>query len=277
MKKKSLNTTTNNLGDDIYSLGFAIDILSYILDTLELTEGIYDNRYFTKLDDIYDSLLTEIATITESLPSELTSDTNMALKLLPDSLFKLWEIEHNWQYIKLLLFSTKSKTKRYADKKQLKINPQRWEEKSKQLDIAEETTNQYLEAIGVTLNAPIEPEPATASHPIYTLKYDHMSGSIYINNLLIQRTRVDSSSDIIMSKATENPNKLTEFKENKTVNVSSFINNSLIPEELCALFFQKRSKKSLCLVPVITKKMAEDAKLDIDALNRKLEKIASTK
>lgn len=79
-----------------------------------------------------------------------------------------------------------------------------------------------------------------------------------------------------MSRVIDNPNTLVSFKDKPTVNVSSFINNLRMPSELRNMFFPRRAKKSLQLVPNITIEMIEKNNLDITSLNRQLEALSHT-
>lgn len=275
MKKLNDDTKLEAMGNDIYSLGFSIDTLCYIVDTFEPLKYLHDNNQFMQIDDIYRSLLTKIAALIKALPSQLVSDADTALTLLPASLFKLWEIDDRWHHTKSLLLSTRSQTQGLSHTKRLRIDDSLYDENVKTLNAAEKLVNEYFSVIesNNTQDTPIE---ETVSEPVYTLKYDHISGRIYVNDLLIQRTQVDRAPDIVMSRVIKSPNKLISFDDERAVNINSFINNLRIPSELCDLFFPRRGRKSLQLAPIITKAMAKDNNLDIDSLNRELENIAYT-
>jgi len=130
-----------------------------------------------------------------------------------------------------------------------------------QLQVMSEILIMLEERRGTFIKQEIVQQEYDASHR-YWLKYDEMSGKLYLNGtILIATTRLDWPADRLLRQVFEKPNELIELDGVKSSQVSSALRDIGMTGTLKKIFFPRTSGNKVMFRPFITNTEFVDEKL----------------
>jgi len=121
-----------------------------------------------------------------------------------------------------------------------------------ELQVMSEILIMLEERRGTFIKQEIVQQEYDASHR-YWLKYDEMSGKLYLNGtILIATTRLDWPADRLLRQVFEKPNELIELDGVKSSQVSSALRDIGMTGTLKKIFFPRTSGNKVMFRPFIT-------------------------
>jgi hypothetical protein len=159
-----------------------------------------------------------------------------------------------------------------------KETPDYTPEQKKLVNDVDETISKYTEMITAANNARLAKKENDWQIPEYSLMYKP-DGSILINNVLkLKKAHAGSTTERLLEQAVKRPHELFKPDLGQTArNISTVLNSAGFTPILRQLFFPTVSKsKGIIFRDIVTRKQADDEKIDTAELDLKLKELGAS-